>query len=405
MANAMNICLVSREFPPDTAYGGIATFSLDTALILQAHGHDVTVFSQSVTGPRIMNWQGLTVHKINVPHPFRGPRRLPVFILAFNLLVLRRVIRCHLRKPFDLIDAPDHLAEGLFATLLPRIPLVTRLHTPYALLVEMGLNNYKKGLSYWLIKIFEKIAFRRSDVFYAPTRDIVRRCEELFSLKDLPAKIFGYPLDLDMFSPSPEPAHPGGPRILFMSRLEQRKGIETMGEAFPQIRAQYPDATLTIVGRDMPNMQGFRSGREYLQSVFARTGCSDGVTFVNHVSLQELPEILHAHDIVWIPSMYDNYPLVCLEAMACGKPVVVSDAGGLPEMVQHEKTGLIFPTGDPDALAQQTLRLCTSPELRAQLGKNARAYCEASCSEESIYRENIKLYEHALIRSNKEFKP
>ena len=103
--------------------------------------------------------------------------------------------------------------------------------------------------------------------------------------------------------------------------------------------------------------------------------------------------------------MYDNYPLVCLEAMACGKPVVVSDAGGLPEMVQHEKTGLIFPKGDSNALAQQTLRLCASPELRDQLGKNARAYCEANCSEESIYRENIKLYEHALTRSNKELKP
>ncbi len=398
----MNICMVSREFPPDTAYGGIATFSLDTALILKAHGHDVTVFSQSVTGSRIMNWQGLTVHKINVPRSFRRYGRLPGFILAFNLLVMRKVLRSHLRRPFDIIDAPDHLAEGLFATLLPNISLVTRLHTPYALLVDMGLNNYRKGLSYRLIKTFERIALRRSDVSYAPTADIVRRCEQLFSLKDLPVKIFGYPLDLNLFSPSKNGTDQGAPRILFMSRLEQRKGIETIAEAFPKIRAAYPDATLTMVGRDMPNFQGTHSGRQFLQSVFAEAGCMDGVTFVDHVPLQQLPEILHAHHIIWIPSIYDNYPLVCLEAMACGKAVVVSDAGGLPEIVQHEETGLIFPRGNADALTQQTLRLCASPELRTQLGKNARDYCEKSCSEAVIYRENIELYEYALSKSKKE---
>jgi len=398
----MNICIVSREFPPDTAYGGIATFSLDTALILKARGHDVTVFSQSVTGSRVMNWQGLTVYKIKVPQPVRGPQRLPIFILAFNLFVMRKVIRCHLRRPFDIIDAPDHLAEGLFVTLLPKVPLVTRLHTPYALLVDMGLNNYRKGLSYWLIKTFERIALRRSDVSYAPTADIVRRCEQLFSLKDLPVKIFGYPLDLNLFSPSENRTPWGAPRILFMSRLEQRKGIETIAKAFPKIRAQHPDATLTLVGRDMPNMQGVRSGRQFLQSVFTEAGCIDGVTFVDHVPLQQLPEILHEHHIIWIPSIYDNYPLVCLEAMACGKSVIVSDAGGLPEIVQHEKTGLIFPKGNADALTQQTLRLYASPELQVELGKNARDYCEESCSEEVIYRENIKLYEYALTKSKKE---
>lgn len=395
----MNICLISREFPPDTAFGGIATFSLDTALILKSHGHNVTVFSQSLTGSHVSERQGIQVHKIKVPRPFGSYRVLPAFIVGFNFAVMREVIRCHRKKPFDVIDAPDHLAEGLFTTLLPHIPVVTRLHTPYALLVAMGLNNYRKGFSYWFIKTVEKIALQRSQVLYAPTEDLVRRCEELFSLERLPVKIFGYPLDLNLFSPSSDNDHIEPPRILFVSRLEQRKGIETIAAAFPQIRAQYPGATLTLVGHDTPNIQGFSSARQYLVSVFAQAGCTDAVRFADYVPLEQLPEIFHAHDIVWVPSMYDNYPLICLEAMACGKAVVVSDAGGLPEIVQHNETGLIFEKGNADGLVQETLKLCTSVELRRFLGENARVYCETHCSEDTIYEKNMHLYEFAIARS------
>lgn len=111
MDEKLNICLISREFPPDTAFGGIATYSLDTALILKSHGHDVTVFSQSLTGNYVGEIQGIKVHKIKVPPPFGSYRLLPAFIVGFNFVVLREVIRSHQQRPFDIIDAPDHLAD------------------------------------------------------------------------------------------------------------------------------------------------------------------------------------------------------------------------------------------------------------------------------------------------------
>lgn len=400
MVNKLNICLISREFPPDTAFGGIATFSLDTALILKSHGHNVTVFSQSLTKSHVTEWQGIRVHKINVPRPFGSYRVLPAFILGFNFVIMREVMRYHRQQPFDIIDVPDHLAEGLFTILFSDIPVVTRLHTPYALLVDMGLNNYRKGLSYLLIKAAEKMALRRSEVLYAPCMDLVERCEQLFSLNRMPVKIFGYPLDLRMFSPSGEDNFARPLRILFLGRLEQRKGIETIAGAFPQIWAQYPDITLTLVGNDTANIRGFSSARKYLESVFVQMNCAEAVHFANHVPLKQLPEIFQAHDIVWVPSLYDNYPLICLEAMACCKAVVVSDSGGLPEMVHHDETGLVFETGNADALAQQTLRLCASPELRQHLGENARAHCEVNCSEDVIYEKNIELYEYAIAKLN-----
>lgn len=401
MAGKLNICLISREFPPDTAFGGIATFSLDTALMLKAKGHDVTVFSQSLSDTHVTEYQGIRLYKIKVPPPFGSYRVLPAFIIAFNFFVIREVMRCHRERPFDVIDVPDHLAEGLFATLFSGVPVVTRLHTPYALIVAMGLNNYRKALSYRLIKTAEQIALRRSAMLYAPCMDLVRRCDELFHLGSMPVKIFGYPLDLNLFSPSQKDSHSGPPRILFLGRLEQRKGIELIAAAFPQIQAKCPGVTLTLVGRDTPNIAGFSSARQYLESILGKANYGDAVRFVDYVSLERLPEFFRTHDIVWVPSMYDNYPLTCLEAMACGKAVIVSDAGGLPEMVRHNETGLVFRTGHVEELVQRTLELCASADLRKRIGKNARAYCEINCSTEAIYAKTIDLYESTIDRFEK----
>ena len=395
MGRPLNICLISREYPPDTAFGGIATFSRDTALMLVERGHRVTVFSQSLSEDREFDDNGVTVVKVKVPDRLNNYRVLPPFIVAFNTVILKAIKRHHRQRPFDLVDAPDHLAEGLFASFTD-IPVVTRLHTPYALIVAMGLNNYRKGASYHFIKAAERIALRRSRVLYAPCMDLARRSDELFGLPDVPVRIFGYPLDLDMFNVAPDQQGGAGKRILFVGRLEQRKGVVTMAEAFPQVLKAAPDATLTLVGNDTPNITGGTSARAYMEDAFDRAGCASQVQFKTPVPLDQLPALFHEHDIVWVPSFYDNYPLVCLEAMACGKAVVVSDAGGLPEMVQHGETGMVFPAGDAAALAERTLRLLTDTGLRTHVEQNARNYTEVNCSWDTIYEHTIDMYRFAL---------
>jgi glycosyltransferase involved in cell wall biosynthesis len=112
-----------------------------------------------------------------------------------------------------------------------------------------------------------------------------------------------------------------------------------------------------------------------------------------------LPRFFHEHDIVWVPSLYDNYPIVCLEAMACGKAVVVAASGGLPEMVKDGVTGLVFEPGNAEALAERTLALFDSPELTARLGVQARESAVAECSPEAIYGHTMELYRYALGRA------
>ena len=401
MERKLNICIISREFPPDTAFGGIGTFSLDTALMLVAHGHRVTVLSQSLSVTRTFEHQGIIVHKLRIPRPFATYRFLPALILGFNYVIYRRLRELHRERPFDVIDAPDHLGEGLFAGLFTQLPLVTRLHTPFALLVDLRLNDYRKGIEYGLIWLAEKLALKRSDAVYAPCVDLVRRCERLFSLQELPAKIFSYPLDLALFSPEQKSNAALPRRLLFLGRYEQRKGIETIVDALPRILAQQPDVTLTMVGRDTPNIRGYSSAREYMEESFRRAGCLDRVRFCDYVPLDQLPRIFHEHDVVWVPSLYDNYPIVSLEAMACGKAVVVAASGGLPEMVQDGVSGLVFEPGNGEALAERTLALCDAPEFAARLGMQARESVAAECSPDAIYMHTMELYQYALGRAAK----
>lgn len=395
----MNICLISREFPPDTDFGGMSTFSVDTARMLKAHGHEVTVFSQSIGPSHVADFEGVCVHKIQVPSLFASYRILPIFTLAFNFLVYQAVMKQHRKRPFDIVDVPDHLAEGLFLTLFSSIPVVTRLHTPFALLGAMRLNNYRKDIPYYFIYFFERLALKNSEMLYAPCMDLVRRCEKLFGL-DLQPKVetFGYLIDLEIFSR--EEGYVEQPnRILFLGRLEQRKGVEAIARAFPVLHADFPSATLTMVGRDTPNIKGYDSCRAFLNDCFSAHDCVEAVRFVDHLPLEQLPEVIRAHDIVWVPSEYDNFPIVCLEAMACGKVVVVSDAGGLPEMVSNGESGMVVPAGNAEVLAEVTLSLLKAPEQIDRIGARARAYIETSCSEPTIYQRTIALYDKAMQSS------
>jgi glycosyltransferase involved in cell wall biosynthesis len=247
----------------------------------------------------------------------------------------------------------------------------------------------------------EKLAITRSQVLYAPCMDLVRRCQALFGAPLPPVRIFGYPLDLEQFAPPVALRHPGPLRILFLGRLEQRKGIETIVEAFPRLALRHPDVTLTILGSDTPNIAGYASARDYMEDRLRAAGCLEKVSFVSQVLLVDLPAMFHRHDIVWVPSLYDNYPLAALEAMACANVVVAAASGGLPEMIEDGVTGLLFPAGDAEALAERTATLCADAALRNTLGQAARRRLVTACSPQSLYEHTMELYRVALMAARK----
>jgi phosphatidyl-myo-inositol dimannoside synthase len=174
--------------------------------------------------------------------------------------------------------------------------------------------------------------------------------------------------DLRRFSPA-EPGRceqPYGPHMIFACRqLFPRKGIRFLLEAVAQLKPQFPDLKVVLAG------DGFE--RPELTQRAEELGIGPDVTFLGWVANADLPPYYRAAAVSVIPSLEEGFGIPAAEAMGCEVPVVASDAGGLPEVVEHGVTGLVVPRGDAAALAQAVGSLLADPERRRQMGVAGRA--------------------------------
>jgi glycosyltransferase involved in cell wall biosynthesis len=151
--------------------------------------------------------------------------------------------------------------------------------------------------------------------------------------------------------------------VFFVGRMVREKGAHILIEALPKVRAQYHDAKLLIVGG------GYR---EHLAALAERLGAARHVYFTGFVSDDELLRIYRVSDVACYPSLYEPFGIVALEAMAAGVPVVVTDAGGLPEVVQHDVTGTVTWLNNSDSLAWGIARVLKDAERARALAQAAR---------------------------------
>lgn len=187
----------------------------------------------------------------------------------------------------------------------------------------------------------------------------------------------------------PAPAGPlSQPTVLFVGRLVREKGVHVLLNAATHIRAAVPNVRFVLIGRG-PMEESLRTQAE-------RLGLTDIVQFLGFVSDAERDTWLRTADVCVFPSLYEPFGIVALEAMAAGTPVVVSDVGGLREIVCHEETGLTTFVGHTDSLAQQTIRLLQDRDLATHLAERAQAAIRDRFSWESVAARTVEVYEKAL---------
>ena len=152
-------------------------------------------------------------------------------------------------------------------------------------------------------------------------------------------------------------------RVVTVANLRPEKGYDVLLDAAARVRLLYPDATFELIG-----------GGTELAALRARAqalGLTEAVTFAGHSD--DIPARLGAADIFVLPSRSEAFPNAVLEAMASGLPVIASAVGGVLEMVNHERTGLLVPPDDPTALAAELCRLMSDSALASALGAAAAA--------------------------------
>ncbi len=172
---------------------------------------------------------------------------------------------------------------------------------------------------------------------------------------------------------------PGRKTLLFVGRIEPLKGIETLFRAAALLRGrgvcECAQMAVVIIGGDPDDEPGAHNAEmQRLKQLREQLGIADLVTFLGARDQDALPDYYAAAEAVIMPSHYESFGMVALEAMACGTPVIASEVGGLAFLVRDGETGFHVPDRDPETLAERICEIIESPGLRAALGQQAAAH-------------------------------
>lgn len=411
----MKIAFVTYEYPPDTAIGGIATYVYQIATALHDRGHHVEVFTRSQTRSGLFFEQGLVVHRI-VESDFSA------FANRIGELFHDR----HLSIHFDVLESPESPPCARIAIERVRdIPLVVKLHTPGFLIGEL---NYEPPLIStqlrWYFgalrrgKIPQPLSPRshydyrqdlewqqilQADEITTPSIDLGHKVIDAWQLQ--PAQICHIPYP---YSPSSEllsiPIETTTNTVTFIGRLEVRKGILELAKAISIILKRCPSVKFRLVGAPHVSPKPGLDMEQYLKQRLQRYGRS--IEFVGAVPLDRIGSVLAQTDVCVFPSRWENFPNVCLEAMAAGRGIVGSSAGGMAEMLDGGKAGVLVPPRDPASIAQGAIELLQNPELRMQLGQTARRRVLEQYNRDRIVALQEASYDRAIrLRHQKGSRP
>src|SRR5579885_3442364 len=277
---ALRVCLISREYPPETGFGGIATFTRHLAHGLKELGHDVEVVSLSKDVDKIADDNGIKVHRVNNEWLGKSLYAFSMFmpysryVLLCSTALWKKFHEIHAREPFDVVDTPELLAEGLIPGITRALPLLIRLYTPHSKFIKEGLHNVTQSFDHEFVAALERVAMVSADVLTSPSQDLKEYVAQDLHYDPERIHIVRNPIDPQQFSPDGElaPCPQDKIRILFVGRLEERKGIHYLIEAIPGVVARHKDVEFTIIGDDTKTGTGQGSVRKELEKIIESDG-------------------------------------------------------------------------------------------------------------------------------------
>jgi glycogen synthase len=386
--------MLTWEYPP-RIIGGISRHVEGLSRSLASMGHEVHVITLDFPGAPREEVQGtLYVHRVAVDLPAPG---FHTWVLLFNHLFEKRAGQLAKEYgPPDVVHVHDWLtvSSGVDIKHLLRVPLVMTFHSTEA---SRSANSRSpesamvEGLEWWgsyeAARVIAVSRWMRDEVlslFKVPQEKAV----EIPNAVDL-AK---FRMEVDTSATRKRwGVEDGGKLITAVGRLTAQKGFDNLIRAYPMIRRAVPSSRLLVVG------EGYM--RSELESLAEKEQVRDSTTFAGFVEDDDLVRILKSSDVVAIPSRFEPFGIIALEAMAAGAPVVVSNVGGLAEIVEDSVDGLEVEPDSPGSIAEATVRLLGDRGLAASLAEKGRSKAE-SYSWEGAAKKTIETYQ-AAIRETK----
>ncbi|MDG4831789.1 glycosyltransferase family 4 protein [Solwaraspora sp. WMMD1047] len=372
-ARRQRVLMLSWEYPP-VLVGGLGRHVHALATSLATAGHDVTVITRHADGAPLEEYTD-GVRVIRAPEDPVGFALATPTLLAWTMAFNHTLTRAALRAAdtsggYDIIHAHDWLVAHTAVTLKEHLnlPLITTIHA-----TEAGrhqgwlpddLNKTIHSVEHWLS--------HESTRLIVCSEYMRQQVGHLFDVSPERVDVVPNGVDDRAWHARPRAVASArkrfagdGPLIGYAGRLVYEKGVQHLMHAVPQLRDRHPGLRVVIAG-DGPY-------RAELQEEARRLKLERTVRFAGFMTASQLPAVLGATDATVVPSLYEPFGMVALEAAAAGAPLAVAATGGLAEIVEPGVTGVTFPHSNPDALAGAVGSLLADEVFARRVARRARS--------------------------------
>jgi len=399
----LRLCLLSSAYPP-AQFEGVGRHTNLMARGLFECGHTVHIITRGER-EQVSFYDGAYVHQIPYrPGRYQRYQRFHGLYASLNYshAVYEKVKRLMLNDDIQLVDSPLWLLEGLVTAVSGVIPVIVRVQTAHRQIAAIQQHHDDDAR---LMGEMERVLIEQAAHLVPNSQATLHAIQEVYGVlpEDERYTIVPHgivPVSDDAIHPFDLKREISDFTVLYVGRLEKRKGILDLFRAIPSVLEQMPNVRFVIAGSDNSEHDGFRrrTGMGY-PTYFARRyrKFTPRVKFMGMVSDEVLQALYQSCDLFVAPSIYESFGLIYLEAMNYAKPVIGCHAGGVPEVVDHGTTGLLVEPEAPAALAEAIVSLLKSPARLYEMGLAGRqrllekfTYIQMARNFERLYRTVIR---------------
>lgn len=381
----LRIALLTQTTPKRAGYGGIGRYTYDLALGLYERGHEVHIFCRD-DRPIQREGLGFIIHGVashTVIPPGDAQRPVLEKNLAYSLAIARRLMELRDQGVvFDVVHASNWDAEAVAVIRSRMYPVVLMLVSSLAQVIKTEGWAWNDDLRACVA--LDRWQIEHADTVCVPSQGVLDSYRELMGIDPVRlSHLVRTPLGIVPDQSQIATAHGNTRKVLFVGRLEYRKGIHTLLAALPDVLPRFPEWECHIIGgASNPALQEQFLERHRAASWLPR------VVFHGFVPEEELRWHYQTCDLFVAPSLYESFGLIFHEAMQYGKPVIGCATGGVPEVVAHGVEGLLVAPDDPAALCSAMEQLMSDEALRVRMGRAGR--------ERVVQKQNYRTMAEAL---------